>query len=73
MKESGFKRIDAPLRHVIITRNGFKLVDHVFSFTNTQKKPLNLFEDLQEKLFLDTFLEQVKALDPHIYNEWTNT
>ena len=73
MKESGFKRIDAPLRHVIITRNGFKLVDHVYSFTNTQTKPFKLFEDLQEKQFLDTFLEQVKEIDPQIYKEWIET
>ena len=44
MEKSGFKQIDAPLRHIIITKNGFKLVDHVYSFSREQNKPLELFE-----------------------------
>jgi RIO-like serine/threonine protein kinase len=73
MIKSGFKQIDAPLRHIIVTRNGFKLVDHVFSFTREQNRPLELFKDLQERKFLDSFLEQVNALDPKTYAEWTKT
>ncbi|SIR73710.1 hypothetical protein SAMN05878482_105266 [Peribacillus simplex] len=73
MEKSGFKQIDAPLRHIIITRNGFKLVDHVYSFSREQKRPLELFKDLRERNFLDSFLEQVKALDPGTYAEWTKT
>ncbi|MGD6836580.1 hypothetical protein ACQCVL_08395 [Bacillus thuringiensis] len=70
MKKSGFKLIDAPLRHVIVTSKGFKLVDHVFSFTREQKIPLELFKNLQERKFLDSFLEQVQAIDPHTYEKW---
>ncbi|MGE7906440.1 hypothetical protein ACQKNS_18765 [Peribacillus sp. NPDC094092] len=73
MENSGFKQIDAPLRHIIITRKGFKLVDHVYSFSREQKRPLELFKDLRERNFLDSFLEQVKALDPDTYAEWTKT
>ncbi|MDP1420457.1 hypothetical protein Q8G35_19250 [Peribacillus simplex] len=73
MEKSGFKQIDAPLRHIIITRNGFKLVDHVYSFSREQKRPLELFKDLRERNFLDSFLEQVKAIDPGTYAEWTKT
>ncbi|MFE4811634.1 hypothetical protein ACFQ9Y_10780 [Peribacillus simplex] len=73
MEKSGFKQIDAPLRHIIITRNGFKLVDHVYSFSREQKRPLELFKDLRERNFLDSFLEQVKAIDPDTYAEWTKT
>ncbi|CAH0271656.1 hypothetical protein [Peribacillus simplex] len=73
MEKSGFKQIDAPLRHIIITKNGFKLVDHVYSFSREQKRPLELFKDLRERNFLDSFLEQVKAIDPGTYAEWTKT
>ena len=73
MEKSGFKQIDAPLRHIIITRNGFKLVDHVYSFSREQKRPLELFKDLRERNFLDSFLEQVKAIDPDTHAEWTKT
>ncbi|PER43452.1 hypothetical protein COL26_17820 [Bacillus thuringiensis] len=71
MKKSGFKKIDAPLRHIIVTNNGFKLVDHVYSFSHDQKIPLELFRNLGERNFLDTFLEQVKAIDPKTYAKWT--
>ncbi|MFD4819717.1 hypothetical protein [Peribacillus butanolivorans] len=73
MEKSGFKQIDAPLRHIIITRNGFKLVDHVYSFSREQKRPLELFKDLRERNFFDSFLEQVQAIDPDTYAEWTKT
>ncbi|MFD4930161.1 hypothetical protein ACFWMS_14735 [Peribacillus butanolivorans] len=73
MEKSGFKQIDAPLRHIIITKNGFKLVDHVYSFSREQKRPLELFKDLRERNFLDSFLEQVQAIDPDTYAEWTKT
>lgn len=71
MKEKEFKLIDAPLRHVFITKNGYKMVDHVFAFTRNQKRPLELFQNLYERDFLDDFLEQVKELDPDLHAEWT--
>ncbi|MEJ9230861.1 hypothetical protein LAV79_15515 [Peribacillus butanolivorans] len=73
MEKSGFKQIDAPLRHIIITTNGFKLVDHVYSFSREQKRPLELFKDLRKRNFLDSFLEQVQAIDPDTHAEWTKT
>jgi predicted Ser/Thr protein kinase len=73
MKNSGFKQIDAPLRHIIVTSKGFKLVDHVYSFTRIQDRPLELFKDLRERNFLDSFLEQVRVIDPKTYKEWTKT
>ncbi|MCM3569527.1 hypothetical protein [Neobacillus mesonae] len=71
MKKSGFKLIDAPLRHTIITKDGFKLVDHVYSFVRDQERPLELFRNLHERGFLNTFLEQVKVMDKETYKEWT--
>ncbi|WNF37194.1 hypothetical protein RJD24_01680 [Bacillaceae bacterium IKA-2] len=70
MKAEGFKLIDAPLRHTILTIDGLKLIDHVYSFTREQDRPLELFKDLKLLNYLDEFLAQVKALDPKTYKEW---
>ncbi len=72
-KHAGFKQIDAPLRHVFVTNNGFKMVDHVYSFSRIQERPLELFQNLHERGFLDAFLEQVKVLDPATHEQWTKT
>lgn len=72
-KQAGFKQIDAPLRHVFITNKGFKMVDHVYSFSRIQERPLELFQDLHERGFLQEFLDQVKILDSNIHVRWTKT
>jgi RIO-like serine/threonine protein kinase len=72
-KQAGFKQIDAPLRHVFVTNSGFKMVDHVYSFSRLQERPLELFQNLHERGFLDAFLEQVLLLDPATHAEWTKT
>lgn len=71
MKNSGFKQIDAPLRHIFLTNQGFKLVDHVYSYTRVQDRPLELFQNLHERGYLEAFLEQVRALDPKTHAKWT--
>ncbi|WP_226679216.1 protein kinase family protein [Mesobacillus jeotgali] len=71
MKKSGFKQIDAPLRHIFLTNQGFKFVDHVYSFTRVQDRPLELFQNLHERGFLESFLEQVRVLDPKTHANWT--
>lgn len=73
MKKSGFKQIDAPLRHIFVTNQGFKLVDHVYSYSREQDRPLELFQNLHERNFLDTFLEHVKAIDPQTHANWTKS
>jgi predicted Ser/Thr protein kinase len=70
-KKAGFKQIDAPLRHVFVTNKGFKMVDHVYSFSRIQERPLELFQNLHERGFLEAFLEQVKILDPKTHADWT--
>lgn len=72
MEKSGFKQIDAPLRHIFVTNEGFKLVDHVFSYSIEQDRPLELFQNLNEREFLSPFLEQVKTIDPKTYVQWTS-
>jgi predicted Ser/Thr protein kinase len=70
-KQAGFKQIDAPLRHIFVTNKGFKMVDHVYSFSRIQERPLELFQNLHERGFLEDFLEQVKILDPKTHAVWT--
>jgi RIO-like serine/threonine protein kinase len=72
-KQAGFKQIDAPLRHVFVTNNGFKMVDHVYSYSRLQERPLELFQNLHERGFLADFLEQIKVLDPDTHAKWTKT
>lgn len=72
-KQAGFKQIDAPLRHVFVTNSGFKMVDHVYSFSRQQERPLELFQNMHERGFLAAFLEHVRLLDPVTYEEWTKT
>ena len=72
-KQAGFKQIDAPLRHVFVTNTGFKMVDHVYSFSRLQERPLELFHNLHERGFLAEFLEQIRLLDPVTHAEWTKT
>jgi predicted Ser/Thr protein kinase len=72
-KQAGFKQIDAPLRHVFVTNTGFKMVDHVYSFSRLQERPLELFQNLHERGFLAEFLEQIRLLDPVTHAEWTKT
>jgi predicted Ser/Thr protein kinase len=72
-KRAGFKQLDAPLRHVFVTNKGFKMVDHVYSFSRIQERPLELFQNLHERGFLAEFLEQVNVLDPEIYEKWMKT
>jgi len=71
MKRIGFTSVDLSLRHVIMTENGFKLVDHVHSFSGkAAPKPLKLFSDLSRWGVLVNFLQQVKEIDPKLYQEW---
>ena len=43
----------------------------MYSFSREQKRPLELFKDLRKRNFLDSFLEQVQAIDPDTHAEWT--
>lgn len=73
MKKSGFRKIDAPLRHIILSSNRFKVVDHVYSFSHEQERPLELFRNLYERNFLEAFLDQVERIDPNTYYEWAKS
>jgi RIO-like serine/threonine protein kinase len=71
MKRIGFTRIDASLRHFIVTDDGeIKVVDHVNSLRLQHAWPILFFRALAKEKFLDTFLYQLKEMDPELYWEW---
>lgn len=73
MKRLGFARIDANIRHFIITGQGvIKVIDHVNSFKKERSWPSLFFEGLAKLKLLNTFLNQVKKMDPELFLEWKN-
>lgn len=72
MKRLNFTRLDARLRHILLSKQGdLKVIDHVNSFIKQFSSPELMMEDLRQLGLLSTFLEQVKKLDPESYKEWT--
>ena len=65
--------IDAPLRHIFVLENEeLKVVDHVNAFKRIHPVPLKLLRDLNIILLKDSFLAQVKKLEPDTFNMWEN-
>ena len=71
MKRLKFARLDARLRHLIITTDGkLKVIDHVNSFRSQRVYPKHLLKGLKELGLLSSFLKQAKKIDPKFYREW---
>jgi predicted Ser/Thr protein kinase len=71
MKRLKFTRLDAYLRHIILTKQGeLKVIDHVNSFIKKFPGPVLMMEDLNKLGLLSIFLEQVKKIDPETYIDW---
>jgi predicted Ser/Thr protein kinase len=71
LKRVGFKRINLPLRHLIITENDqIKVIDHVNSMNHEAPVPTDLIKGLKKLKQLDIFMKQVNQLDPEIYAKW---
>lgn len=71
MKRIGFTRIDASIRHFIVTDDGeIKVIDHVNSLKKQHPWPFLFFGALAKLKLLDTFLYQLKEMDPELYWEW---
>ncbi|WP_226679226.1 hypothetical protein [Mesobacillus jeotgali] len=72
LERVGFKRINLPLRHLIITENNqIKVIDHVNSMNYKAPVPTDLIKGLKKLKQLDIFMKQVNQLDPEIYKRWT--
>lgn len=71
MKRIGFTRIDASIRHFIITDDGeIKVVDHVNSLKIQHAWPFKFIGTLAKLKLLKTFMNQLEELDPELYGEW---
>ncbi|MFC4800521.1 AarF/UbiB family protein [Neobacillus sp. GCM10023253] len=71
MKRMGFTRIDASIRHLIVNEQGeVKVIDHVNSLKTRHLWPMDFFKALGKLKLLDTFLYQLKEMDPDLYCEW---
>ncbi|WP_102349260.1 kinase [Bacillus sp. Marseille-P3661] len=71
MKRLNFTRLDARLRHILLSKQGdLKIVDHVNSFIKQSSQPKLMMKELDQLGLLSTFLEHVKKFDPESYNDW---
>ncbi|MGA9174032.1 MAG: AarF/UbiB family protein [Thermoactinomyces sp.] len=74
MKRIGFTRIDNHIRHFIVTDDGvIKVVDHVNSLIKESPWPVLFFGALAKLKLLNSFLYQLKEMDPELYWEWKNS
>jgi predicted Ser/Thr protein kinase len=73
MKRLNFTRLDADLRHIIVTKEEeLKVIDHYSSFTRIRNKPELIFKGLKKLGLLPMFLEELREMDPESYIEWKN-
>lgn len=68
-----FPRIDFALRHAIYDQYGsLKVIDHVNSFRVNRQVPTRLLKDLKQIGLKSSFLNHVKTLEPHLYQQWNS-
>lgn len=74
MKRLNFVRVDPKLKQVIVTKEEeFRVIDHVFSYSKKKADiPVGLLAGLNNLGLLNTFLEQVKLINPQSYGGWKN-
>ncbi|WP_238651578.1 serine/threonine protein kinase [Paenibacillus piscarius] len=68
----GLTRIDAALRHIIITPSqSLVVIDHVHSMHTHSPNPLLLLADLKNLNLMSCFMEYVKFYKPDLYEYWS--
>ncbi|WP_342601636.1 hypothetical protein [Peribacillus sp. FSL E2-0159] len=71
MKRLKFSRLDADLRHIIVTKEEeLKVIDHYSSYTRIRNRPELIFKGLKKLGLLPLFLKELKEMDPESYMEW---
>ncbi|WP_409305794.1 kinase [Peribacillus sp. SCS-155] len=74
LERLGFTRVDAQLRHIMLTEDEeLKVIDHVNSRTKIRKKPNAIFKGLKKLGLLSAFLRKVKKIDSSLYEQWTKS
>ena len=71
MKRLKFTRLDADMRHIIVTKQEqLKVIDHYNSYTTIQPRPKLLFNGFKILGILPLFLEKLKKMDPESFMDW---
>jgi predicted Ser/Thr protein kinase len=71
MKRLGFPRLDCPLRHIFMAKNGdLKVIDPVHALKMKKRRPTQLFKDLGSLKLLDMFAGHLRKLNSELYLEW---
>lgn len=71
MKRVGFTRIKNKLHHFIVTENEvLKAIDFANAYKTVQLHPIEMFMELKQMGYLQTFMEQIGQLDPNTHSEW---
>lgn len=71
MKRLKFTRLDADMRHIIVTKQEqLKVIDHFNSYRTIQPRPKLLFNGFKNLGMLPLFLEKLKKVDPESYMDW---
>jgi predicted Ser/Thr protein kinase len=71
LKRMQFTRLDAALRHLVLTKKGkLKVIDHVNSLHKQYSQPEELLAGLDKLGLKSSFLEQVKKQNPKLYRKW---
>ena len=71
MHNLGFTRLDASLRHIIVTPgNRLKLIDLVHAYEQYEEYPRLAFDDLKKLSLLSAYLIHLEKIDPELYIKW---
>lgn len=71
IKLLGFPRVDWPLRHIFIAKNGrLKVIDPVHALKSKKRRPTQLFKDLASLKLLGRFAGHLRKLNNELYLDW---
>lgn len=71
MKRLKFTRLDADMRHIIVTKQEqLKVIDNYNSYRTIQPRPKLLFNGFKILGILPLFLEKLKKMDPESFMDW---
>lgn len=71
LKEIGFTRLDAEVRHILINEEGeLKVIDHKRALTSNSKVPYKLLKGFDKFGLSRDFLNHVKHVRSSVYDKW---
>ncbi|MGE5677298.1 MAG: hypothetical protein ACM3ZR_04495 [Pseudomonadota bacterium] len=71
MKNLGFTRLDASLRHIIVTpENSLRLIDLVHAYEQDEAYPKLAFVELEKLSLLTVYFAHLEKIDQELYKKW---